>query len=88
MGRHDFFQGCLTAKSRYGIPDISFFHTQRSSILQAQKSLTKISCGQVDMTFVKAAIQLQVVVGFLTSDFSHTRELYTLYIHHYVPFFL
>ena len=27
-----------------------------------------ISCGQVDMTFVKAAWQLKIVLGFLTSD--------------------
>ena len=43
------------------------------------------------MTFVKAAIQLKVVLGFLAPDFSHTREVavYTLYfiINYIVLFF-
>ena len=28
------------------------------------------------MTFIKAASQLKIDLGFLTSDFSHTRVLY------------
>ena len=36
---------------------------------------TKFSCGQVDMTFVKTARQLKIVLGFLTSDLLHTIEL-------------
>ena len=52
-------QGCLTVKNSFGIPDIR----------------SKITCGQVDMTFIKATWQLKIVLGFLTSDFSQTREL-------------
>ena len=37
-GRRDFCQSCLTAKNRFGMSSIRY----------------KISCEQVDMTFVKA----------------------------------
>ena len=44
-----------------------------------KKIKNKISCGQVGITFVKAAGQLKIVFGYLRSDFSHTRELNQTY---------